>query len=109
MSSKEKKRERLNEGRLLRAREYSGIDTTNPATKAPPGSVPADQNALSHNNTYSALPCFYVDTIVVCRRCGKEEVWPAHRQKWWYEIAKGNINTTAVFCRSCRGKGQQIS
>jgi hypothetical protein len=31
-----------------------------------------------------------------------EEVWPAERQKWWYEVAKGNINTQAVLCRACR-------
>src|SRR5690606_41915353 len=38
----------------------------------------------------------------VCRDCGTEEVWPAERQKWWYEVAKGNIFTDAVFCRRCR-------
>ncbi|HBH29460.1 MAG TPA: hypothetical protein DDX99_11530 [Desulfofustis sp.] len=29
-------------------------------------------------------------------------VWRAEKQKWWYEVAKGNINTKAVYCRSCR-------
>jgi hypothetical protein len=62
----------------------------------------ADPARLSHNNTYGRLPRFYVDRLVVCRNCGTEEVWPAERQKWWYEEAKGNINTQAVLCRSCR-------
>ncbi|MFC1720192.1 zinc-ribbon domain containing protein [Pseudomonadota bacterium] len=66
----------------------------------------ADHAALSHNNTYSRLPRFYVDQIVICRNCGTEEVWPANRQKWWYEVAKGNINTTAILCRKCRGKDE---
>lgn len=62
----------------------------------------ADPLRLSHNNTYDRFPRFYVDKIIECRQCGKEEVWPAERQKWWYEVAKGNINTQAVLCRSCR-------
>jgi hypothetical protein len=68
----------------------------------PPGAVAADHSQLTHNNTYSPLPEYYVDKVVVCRQCGKEEVWPAERQKWWYEVAKGNINTEAVLCRACR-------
>ena len=57
--------------------------------------------------TYGRLPRFYVDRLVVCRRCAREEVWPAERQKWWYEEAKGNINTQAVLCRSCRALEKQ--
>src|SRR6185295_13597984 len=68
----------------------------------PPGAIVADPLLLSHNNTYSRLPRFYVDKVVQCRQCGKEEVWPAERQKWWYEVAKANINTQAVLCRACR-------
>ena len=106
MTSQATKQERQKQSQLLRARAYSNLDTTNPDIEPPPGSVSADHNELSHNNTYSSLPCFYVDKIVICRSCGKEEVWPAHRQKWWYEVAKGNINTTAVSCRKCRGKDE---
>lgn len=32
-----------------------------------------------------------------------EELWPAERQKWWYEVAQGNINTDAILCRSWLG------
>jgi hypothetical protein len=84
-----------------------GIDPTDPAVVPPPGAVPADPANLSHNNTYGRLPRFYVDRVVVCRQCAKEEVWPAERQKWWYEEAKGNINTQAVLCRSCRALERQ--
>ncbi|HWO09736.1 MAG TPA: zinc-ribbon domain containing protein, partial [Polyangiaceae bacterium] len=52
--------------------------------------------------TYDLLPRFYVDRAIVCRQCGIEEVWPAERQKWWYEVAKANISAVAVLCRSCR-------
>jgi len=106
MTSQDTKDRRLNESRLLRAMEYSDLDTTDPEVEPPPGSVLADQAELLHNNTYSRLPRFYVDQFVVCRNCGVEEVWPANRQKWWYEVAKGNINTTAILCRKCRGKDE---
>ena len=104
MTSGKSKNERLIQSQLLRAKEYVGIDTTDPNVIPPPGSVLADEKELEHNNTYGRLPRFYIDKVVVCRQCGAEEVWPAERQKWWYEVAKGNINTDAVLCRKCRDK-----
>jgi hypothetical protein len=102
MSSRKRKQQRLAQSRLERAKQLAGIDATDKHTALPPGAVAADPLQLSHNNTYGALPRFYVDKIVQCRQCGTEEVWPAERQKWWYEVAKGSINTQAVLCRSCR-------
>jgi hypothetical protein len=66
--------------------------------------VLADHEQLRHNNTYDLLPNFYVDKSFICRDCGSSQVWTALQQKWWYEVAKGNINSTAVRCRSCRQK-----
>ena len=82
----------------------AGIDTRDPNAVPPPGAVMADPSELAHNNTYGRLPKFYVDRVIQCRQCATEEVWPANRQKWWYEVAKGNINTDAVLCRACRAK-----
>lgn len=107
MTSTQSKATRLKQGQLLRAKALAGIDTTDPDVTPPPGAALADPKELAHNNTYGRLPLFYVDKVVVCRQCGKEEVWPAERQKWWYEVAKGNINTTAVLCRACREKEKQ--
>lgn len=98
---------RLKQDQLSRAKKLTGIDTTDPNVTPPPGAVLADQKELSHNNTYGRLPRFYIDKVVVCRQCGTEEVWPAERQKWWYEVAKGNINTEAVLCRACRDNEKQ--
>lgn len=70
------------------------------------GVIEANHAELAHNNTYGALPLFYIDKPFDCRDCGSHELWTAKQQKWWYEIAKGNINAMAVRCRSCRKKEQ---
>ena len=45
---------------------------------------------------------YYRDELFVCKSCGKLETWTALQQRWWYEIARGPIDTTAVACRACR-------
>ncbi|OGB23976.1 MAG: hypothetical protein A3I66_14825 [Burkholderiales bacterium RIFCSPLOWO2_02_FULL_57_36] len=73
----------------------------------PAGSVLVDPVQLAHNNTYGLLPLFYMDRAFVCRDCGAAQIWTAKQQKWWYENAHGNINSTAVRCRPCRKKEQE--
>ncbi len=101
MMSKASERQRQ-ENRIKRAKSLAHIDPRTFEGAPPPGAVLADHSQLAHNNTYGPLPRFYIDRVVTCRNCGKEEVWPADRQKWWYEVAKGDINTQAVLCRACR-------
>ena len=79
-------------------------------TKSEKRNVLVDENALAKNNSYGA-PKFvyrghYVDEPFRCKDCGKEEVWTATQQKWWYEVAKGFAYSTAVRCRGCRRKEQ---
>lgn len=50
---------------------------------------------------------YYVDRPFTCKDCGKAEVWTASQQKWWYEIAKGDVWTVAVRCRSCRRRERE--
>lgn len=63
---------------------------------------------LAPNNSYGAPDFvyrgYYVDRPFRCVDCGKEEVWTGTQQKWWYEVAKGFVYTTAVRCRLCRRK-----
>lgn len=47
---------------------------------------------------------FYIDQPFKCKDCGKPEIWTATQQKWWYEVAQGDVWTTAIRCRSCRKK-----
>ena len=74
---------------------------------------PVNQALLAPNNSYGAPDFvhrgYYVDRPFRCVDCGKDEVWTGTQQKWWYEIAKGFVYTTAIRCRSCRRKKRQQS
>jgi hypothetical protein len=68
--------------------------------------IAVNVNALAPDNSYS-VPAFvergyYVDMPFECKECGVLQTWRAQQQKWWYEIAKGSVWTTARLCRSCR-------
>jgi hypothetical protein len=49
---------------------------------------------------------FYVAVPFRCAGCGAAEIWTATQQKWWYEVAKGYVYSTAKLCRPCRRKEQ---
>ena len=74
---------------------------------------PVNEALLAPNNSYGAPDFvyrgFYVDRPFRCVDCGKEEVWTGAQQKWWYEVAKGFVYTTAVRCRLCRRKKRDQS
>ena len=67
----------------------------------PEGAIAADLSEQAPNNSYSP-PLYYVDQPFTCVDCGRDEVWTAQQQKWYYEVAKGTIYGTAVRCRTCR-------
>jgi DNA-directed RNA polymerase subunit M/transcription elongation factor TFIIS len=66
--------------------------------------LPVDRGRIVSQSGSSRIPDLYRDLAFACRDCGKEEVWTARQQKWWYEVAGGELETTAVRCRVCRGK-----
>ena len=45
---------------------------------------------------------YYLDKPFTCGECRKQEVWTATQQKFWYEVAKGGVWTTARLCRPRR-------
>jgi hypothetical protein len=102
MKSGKQRREEIKAKRLGRLRATQAPNPYMPIKAVPLGAVAADPAQLAHNNTYGLLPSFYIDTPFVCRDCGAHEIWTAKQQKWWYEIAKGHIDTCAVRCRPCR-------
>ena len=50
---------------------------------------------------------YYVDIDFTCQGCGREEVWTAGQQKWWYEVAKGFVYSGAKLCRACRRRQRE--
>jgi hypothetical protein len=49
---------------------------------------------------------FYQDRPFTCAQCHAPQVWRAWQQKWWYEVAKGYVDSTAKLCRPCRRREQ---
>jgi len=74
------------------------------------GAVRVNVAALAPNNSYG-VPRFvergyYSDEPFKCSNCGADQVWTAGQQKWWYEVAKGYVYSTAKLCRPCRRREQ---
>ena len=82
-----------------------------PAAPAPYRMVPVNENLLAPNNSYGAPDFvrrgFYIDRPFRCVDCNKPEVWTGSQQKWWYEVAKGFVYSSAVRCRACRRKKRE--
>lgn len=100
------KRKRCDTGRKPSAAEIAEVERI--ATldisvlREHPRSITANPAQLRHINTYGDLPEFYIDQVFTCRDCGTKEIWRAHDQQWYYEVAKGHIDAKAVRCHSCR-------
>ena len=89
-------------------REAERIEKLHPQQRKPhPSAISADTSKLTHINTYGSLPEYYIDQPFTCRKCGKNEIWKAKDQKWYYEEAKGHIDARAVECHDCRKKKKQ--
>jgi Probable zinc-ribbon domain len=68
--------------------------------------APCNPELLAPFNSYGVPPFaargYYIDTVFQCADCQKQEVWRATQQKWWYEVAKGNVESQAKLCNNCR-------
>ena len=73
--------------------------------------APVNRAALAPHNSYFdpdfVTRGFYADQPFICMDCGKAEVWRARQQKWWYEVAKGDVFTIARRCRACRRRERE--
>jgi len=94
--------------RASRAARRGELDRAAERSRLEAQGVLVNEAALAPNNSYGAPEFerrgYYVDMPFRCKQCGKEEVWTATQQKWWYEVAKGYAWSTAVLCRACRPK-----
>ena len=75
----------------------------------PPGAIRGDIRRQCSRSWSPDLKYYYKDNEFDCQTCGKTEVWTARQQQWWYEVAHGEVETTATTCRACRKRKQQAS
>ena len=110
MTSGRERRARIKARRIVRTERRVKLEQAARRKQLEARGVAVNESALARYNSYGAPQFihrgYYVDTAFRCKDCGKEEIWTATRQKWWYEIAKGYVYSTATRCRSCRRKEQ---
>lgn len=112
MTSGKQKRAHLKLSRKIKAEKkdkgYAADAPSRARRIPPPGEIHCNPSLLAPDTSYD-MPDFvkrgtYRAQPFTCQDCGKQEVWTATQQKWWYEIAKGGVWTTASRCRPCRQK-----
>ena len=110
MTSGKQRREDIKARRGARAAQRDKLEEAARWKQLEARGVLVNPAALAPNNSYGA-PAFvyrgyYVDVPFRCKDCGKDEIWTATQQKWWYEVAKGFAYSIATRCRACRRKEQ---
>lgn len=106
MKSNKQRRWEIREARAKRKLRQA-VSANWPACQTPPpGSLAVCRPNLATYNSYDE-PLFvqrgwYQDLPFTCRDCGAEQIWTAAQQRWWYEVCKGQVFSTAVRCRACR-------
>ncbi len=78
------------------------------AGDVPKDAILVDPDAISSRSAFPNIPIWYEDKAFVCKECRRREVWTARQQHWWYEVAKGEIESTAVLCRACRLRKRKV-
>jgi putative zinc ribbon protein len=110
MKSGKQRRAELKTKRKQRKAKQQSPTTRPQPTPRPLGTAPVNEASLAPYKSYGApgyvMRGYYQDVPFRCQGCGKEETWTAAQQKWWYEVAKGYVYSTAKLCRPCRKKAQ---
>ena len=82
------------------------------AKEIPDGAIPASLDFFqSTRSSYSLCgrPPYYRDIEFCCEDCGKECVWTADDQRYWYEQLRGSPYSTAKRCSGCREKRKGLT
>ena len=110
MKSGKQRRAELKAKQKQREAKKKSLATVRRSTPRPLGIAPVNESLLAPYKSYGApgyvMRGYYQDVPFRCQGCGKEETWTAAQQKWWYEVAKGYVYSTAKLCRPCRKKAQ---
>jgi Probable zinc-ribbon domain len=110
MKSGKQRRAEIKSKRLARAATRRSWEDQPSQKDLRVGTVPVNIDLLVPYNSYGSPPFvargYYADISFRCKGCGKEEISTATQQKWWYEVAKGYVYSTAKLCRPCRRRVQ---
>lgn len=110
MTSDRQRRQQIKARRAARTARREALEQAARRRQLEARGVAVNEAALRRYNSYGAPQFvyrgYYVDTPFRCQGCGKEEIWTATQQKWWYEVAKGYVYSTATRCRACRRREQ---
>ncbi len=96
-----------NEHQAKRTAKESAVKQTE--QKMPPGALRANLAKQISRCAMPKLKPWYVDQKFKCQTCGTLKTWTATQQRWWYEVAGGEIESTAIQCRACRQKQQKAN
>lgn len=105
MKSNKQRRQEIKLRRIQRAQRQARRATARPVDR-PIGATTVTPALLRPTTSYG-VPDFvrrgyYQDLPFRCKDCGQAEIWTAERQRWWYEVAQGDVWTMATRCRACR-------
>lgn len=111
MSSNKQRREELKAERELKRQKLASEKKQRKFNRLEKEGAVCDPTQLTTDGSYDRPDYvgrgYYIDIPFTCKDCGKEEIWTAPQQKWWYEVAKGGVWTTARRCRDCRRIARQ--
>ncbi len=106
MKSNKQRRVEIKATRLKRDAAKPVLKGGEDQKEIPTGSAPCNPENLAPFYSYDApdfvIRGYYLDVLFRCASCQEQEVWRAIRQKWWYEVAKGNVESRAKLCKVCR-------
>jgi len=108
MKSGKQRRTEIKRKRQQPMKERDSLGNKSQPRRSSDRLIPVNEALLAPNNSYGVADFvargYYVDLPFRCVDCGKEEVWTGSQQKWWYEVAKGFVYSSAIRCRACRRK-----
>ena len=111
MKSGKQRRAEIKRKRQQPMKERDSLANRSQPRRSPDRLIPVNEALLAPNNSYGVPDFvtrgFYVDMPFRCVDCSKEEVWTGSQQKWWYEVAKGFMYSSAIRCRACRRKKRE--
>jgi putative zinc ribbon protein len=113
MKSGKQRRHEIKAARNQRAAKKVAREKKQEPRFRPAFGPPVNEELLAPYNSYVAPDFvrrgYYVDRPFRCVDCGNEEIWTGMQQKWWYEVAKGFVYSSANRCRLCRRKRREES